>query len=159
MKLSIFSLGLAMILGHATLCLADPPRTALDAGPAATVERGRPKRRAGTRSQPFLRPIPGRLREPPVRDTDRVLVVRNENSPISKAVADDYARGERYGTSFPCDARIVPRTQGMRPFPRGLEQTIEKPIRTFVVTHVNIDFIILTKGIPIRIADARGEAG
>ena len=29
---------------------------------------------------------------PPVRDTDRVLVVRNENSPVSRAVADDYAQ-------------------------------------------------------------------
>ena len=37
------------------------------------------------------------------------------------------------------------------------EQAIEKPIRTFLAAHANIDFIVLTKGIPIRIADAPGR--
>ena len=37
------------------------------------------------------------------------------------------------------------------------EQTIEKPIRGFLADHANIDFIVLTKGIPIRIADAPGR--
>ena len=37
------------------------------------------------------------------------------------------------------------------------EQAIEKPIRTFLAAHASIDFIVLTKGIPIRIADAPGR--
>lgn len=38
------------------------------------------------------------LAETPPNDADRVVVVRNENSPISRAVAEDYVRrrGIRY---------------------------------------------------------------
>jgi uncharacterized protein (TIGR03790 family) len=36
-------------------------------------------------------------------------------------------------------------------------QAIEKPVRGFLAAHANIDFIVLTKGIPIRITDAPGR--
>jgi uncharacterized protein (TIGR03790 family) len=37
------------------------------------------------------------------------------------------------------------------------EQAIEKPLRAFLSAHPNIQFIVLTKGIPIRIVDAPGR--
>jgi hypothetical protein len=33
-------------------------------------------------------------------------------------------------------------------------QSIESPVRGFLAAHTNIDFIVLTKGIPIRITGA-----
>ena len=66
--------------------------------------------------------------------------------------------GERCGTSFPCDARTAPPSAGNETISfAAYEQAIEKPVRAFLAAHVNIDFIVLTKGIPIRIADAPGR--
>jgi len=64
---------------------------------------------------------------PPFVTRIRVLVVRNENSARFPAVADDYARGGQYGTSFPCDARTVPRNRETRLYPM---QATSKPSRS-----------------------------
>ena len=37
-------------------------------------------------------------------------------------------------------------------------QAIERPLRAFLAAHAKIDFIVLTRGTPIRIADAPGAA-
>ena len=97
---------------------------------------------------------------PPVRDADRVLVVRNENSPVSQAVADDYAkrRAVQNVLSVRCqDSAANPANEtisfcGLRASHREAPSQPSWPLMP------NIDFIVLTKGIPIRIADAPGEA-
>ena len=66
MRIPTASLGLPLILSLVSLYTAD----------SKTVAAAEPR--------PASRPA--------VRDADRVLVIRNENSPVSKAVADDYAR-------------------------------------------------------------------
>jgi hypothetical protein len=71
--------------------------------------------------------------QPKVRDTDRVLVVRNANSPVSRAVADDYAKRRAVANvlSVRCqDSAASPANETIS-F-AAYEQTIEKPIRAFL---------------------------
>ncbi len=94
----------------------------------------------------------------PVRDTDRVLVVRNENSPVSRAVADDYAQRRAVRTVVSVRCQDSAANSGNETIAyRAYEQGIEKPIRAFLAAHASIDFIVLTKGIPIRIPDGPGH--
>jgi uncharacterized protein (TIGR03790 family) len=92
------------------------------------------------------------------RDTDRVLVVRNENSPASRAVAADYAkrRGVPNVLSVRCQDSAAGAGSETVSF-AAYQEDIEKPLRAFLAAHSEIDFIVLTKGIPIRIADAPGR--
>ena len=131
MKISTASLGLALIFGHAAFCIADSTSAAAD-----------------SRTAP--RPL--------VQDTDRVLVVRNESSAISRAVADDYAqrRAVRNVVSVRCQDSAANSGNETIAY-AAYKQNIEKPIGAFLAAHANIDFIVLTKGIPIRIADTTGR--
>ena len=132
MRIPTASLGLPLILSLVSLYTAD----------SKTVAAAEPR--------PASRPA--------VRDADRVLVIRNENSPVSKAVADDYARRRavRNVLSVRCQDSAASAGSETISF-AAYEPAIEKPVRAFLAAHVNIDFIVLTKGIPIRIADAPGR--
>ena len=97
------------------------------------------------------------LAETPPRDADRVVVVRNENSDVSRAVAEDYAqrRGIQHVVSVRCqDSAANPGLETIA-F-AAFQESLEKPLRDFLSGHPSIDFIVLTKGIPLRIADAPG---
>lgn len=86
---------------------------------------------------------------------DRVLVIRNSNSPISLAVADDYAkrRGIRHVLTIACpDAATDVASETLR-FER-FQALIATPLAGFLHDHPETDFIVLTKGIPIRLASA-----
>ena len=88
-------------------------------------------------------------------DADRVLVIRNARSPISCAIADDYAhrRGVANVLTVQCqDAATDPARETIA-F-ADYERDIEKPLRARLAAHPGTDFIVLTKGIPIRIGDA-----
>ena len=90
-------------------------------------------------------------------DTDRVVVLRNENSRVSRAVAEDYAHRRRlpHILTIRCpDAAVSPENETLAY--ATYQQAIEQPLLAFLAKHPNIDFIVLTKGIPIRIADAPG---
>ena len=57
-----------------------------------------------------------------------------------------------------CPVRGRPVAPRARQFPfRLYRQSVEKPLRAFLAAHPAIDFIVLTKGIPIRIANAPGR--
>lgn len=87
--------------------------------------------------------------------TARVLVVRNANSPISKSIADDYARQRRVRNvvTVTCPDSAVDANAETIAF-AAYQKDIETPVRAFLASHPSIDFIVLTKGIPIRLADA-----
>jgi hypothetical protein len=88
-------------------------------------------------------------------DADRVLVIRNANSPISRAVAEDYAhrRSVHNIVTVACpDAATDALDETIDLL--AYENDIEKPIREFLARHPGIDFIVLTKGIPIRLRGA-----
>ncbi|HEV2692858.1 MAG TPA: TIGR03790 family protein [Verrucomicrobiae bacterium] len=86
------------------------------------------------------------------RSPDQVLLVVNTNSPISLAIAADYAqkRQVRNVLSIQCqDSALNTKNETI---PLGTyTQLIENPIRDYLALHTNIDFIVLTKGVPIRI--------
>ena len=89
------------------------------------------------------------------RSPDQVLLVFNANSPISKAIADDYAC-KRHVTnilSIRCkDSAVSAENESI---PLGdYQQSIETPVRKYLAVHTNIDFIVLTKGVPTRIKGA-----
>lgn len=90
-----------------------------------------------------------------MREVDRVVVVRNERSPVSKAIADDYAkrRGVENVVSIACNDSAAATHDETIAF-AAYKNEIEAPLRAFLAGHPAIDFIVLTKGVPIRLADA-----
>lgn len=125
---------------------------------------------------------------------DRIVVLLNENSPVSRAVADDYARrrGVRSVLTIRCQdsAAVTSMDEAIHIsakmrravdsagytvspstfFPGVLRSAetiafatyklaVEKPLRAFLERNPDIDVIVLTKGIPIRIKDVPTTAG
>ena len=81
---------------------------------------------------------------------NRVLVIRNTNSSVSMAVADDYMT-RRNVTKFlniSCNDNATDSNFNYLSFQEYNSQ-IENPIKNYLSTHPEIDFIVLTKGIPL----------
>jgi uncharacterized protein (TIGR03790 family) len=91
-------------------------------------------------------------------DAGCIAVVCNEKSPVSRAVAEDYVRrrGVTNVLSVRCQDAAVRSADETISY-AAYEQAIEKPLRAFLTTRGSIQFIVLTKGIPIRIAGAPGR--
>jgi uncharacterized protein (TIGR03790 family) len=89
---------------------------------------------------------------PPRRSIDQVLLVLNANSAASKAIGSDYLqkRAVRNLLVVHCQDSAVS-TENETIAQTNYVQFIETPIRNYLASHTNIDFIVLTKGIPIRI--------
>ena len=89
------------------------------------------------------------------RSPDQVLLVVNANSPVSQAISSDYAlkRHVRNILLIQCQDSAES-TENETIDLADYTRTIENPVHTYLVTHTNIDFIVLTKGIPIRITGA-----
>jgi len=86
------------------------------------------------------------------RSPDQVLVVFNADSPVSQAIANDYASKRKVRNLLPVhcqDSALSTRNETMTP--AAYAQAIEDPIRAYLAAHTNIDFIVLTKGIFIRV--------
>jgi uncharacterized protein (TIGR03790 family) len=89
------------------------------------------------------------------RSPDEVLLVANANSPISIAIADDYARKRNIKNrlSVQCqDSALSTKNETIAL--TDYFEFIENPVRAYLTAHTNIDFIVLTKGMPIRITGA-----
>jgi uncharacterized protein (TIGR03790 family) len=86
------------------------------------------------------------------RSPGQVLVVFNVESPVSKAIAQDYAGKRQVRNLLPlhCQDSALS-TQNETLTPEAFTQQIENPVRAYLASHTNIDFIVLTKGIPIRV--------
>ena len=106
---------------------------------------------------------------------DRVLLVRNGTSSVSMAIADDYARrrGVQHVLTIKCKDsstlgdevpnadplfRILLGTRAETIDISAYRRDIEAPIQAYLASHHGIDFIVLTKGIPIRI-EGDGQSG
>jgi uncharacterized protein (TIGR03790 family) len=89
------------------------------------------------------------------RSPDEVLLVVNANSPVSLAIGDDYARKRNIMNrlSVQCQDSAVS-SENETITLAAFTQSLENPIRNYLTAHTNIDFIVLTKGIPIRITGA-----
>ncbi len=88
----------------------------------------------------------------------RVVVVENESSPTSVAIAKEYARkrGVRNLLTVQCTDSALNAGNETITFAE-YQSKIEKPLRAFLATHPKVDFIVLTKGVPIRISDSPGR--
>jgi uncharacterized protein (TIGR03790 family) len=104
---------------------------------------------------PPLLAFAGNQTAPQKRSPDQVLLVVNQNSPISKEIADDYARKRHVKNIIfvQCQDSALGARNETIPL-AAYTQLIESPVRGYLSAHTNIDFIALTKGIPIRITGA-----
>ena len=95
---------------------------------------------------------PAQAENPKKRSPDEVVVVLNANSPVSQAIARDYAAKRRVKNilSIQCQDSAL-NTKNETIALGDYAQSIEKPIREYLAKHKKINFIVLTKGIPIRI--------
>jgi hypothetical protein len=82
----------------------------------------------------------------------RVVVVRNDSSAISREIADDYIRrrGVRHVVTVRCQDAARDTAAESIPVEAYREQ-IETPLRAFLSRHPHVDYIVLTKGVPLRI--------
>ncbi len=86
---------------------------------------------------------------------ERVLVIQNADSPVSKAVAADYVRrrGITHTLAITCPDSAGSRAAETIEYESFLSAVAE-PLSRFLADHPGIDFLVLTKGIPLRIAHA-----
>jgi hypothetical protein len=90
--------------------------------------------------------------------TDRVLVVRNTNSPSSVAIANDYML--RRGVTNVLDVNLQDGALSAGDeyiSYNTIVTAVETPLLAYLNTHPNIDFIVLTKGMPIHFYDFPGQ--
>lgn len=87
--------------------------------------------------------------------TDRVLVIENLDSPTSTQLAKHYMtkRGVKKVLQVHCPDSAVSSANETLPF-AAFQEAIEKPLKEFLAKDSQIDFIVLTKGIPIRLTGA-----
>jgi uncharacterized protein (TIGR03790 family) len=86
---------------------------------------------------------------------DRVLVIENANSPASIEISRYYRMIRGVTNSF--SIRCVDSSLGaeFETLDYGVyEEFIAKPLREYLSTKPKIDFIVLTKGVPIRLSNA-----
>ena len=93
----------------------------------------------------------------PHADSDRVLVVVNRNSPASLAIGADYCakRGIKQRLEVACQDSALDASKETIPYALYAEE-IENPLFARLAAHPEIDFIVLTKGIPLRLQGAHG---
>ncbi|MCW3094718.1 MAG: hypothetical protein JWL77_336 [Chthonomonadaceae bacterium] len=89
------------------------------------------------------------------RSPDEVLLICNTNSPVSRAIADDYAqkRHIKHRLAIQCPDSAISRQNETLSL-AAYTAAIETPVRKYLEKNPKIDFIVLTKGIPIRILGA-----
>ncbi len=86
--------------------------------------------------------------------SERVVVVRNTSSAASRTIAEDYA--QRRGAAIvdvTCPDAARDAASESMPYADYLT-SIATPLRVWLAAHQGVDYIVLTKGIPIRVQDA-----
>ncbi len=95
----------------------------------------------------------------PASQAARVLVIRNTNSTISKAVADFYCAGRGITNVLNVSCQDAATSSNLETMTfKDYLTNIDAPLHSFLASHPGIDFIVTTKGIPIRLmgSDAGG---
>ncbi|MBS1726144.1 MAG: TIGR03790 family protein [Armatimonadetes bacterium] len=93
-------------------------------------------------------------------NASRVLVVENTASPASIEIATDYMkkRGVTNVVKVECQDSALDAGKETMPYP-DYQAKILAPIKAFLTKKSGIDFILLTKGIPIRLTGAPNGVG
>jgi uncharacterized protein (TIGR03790 family) len=88
---------------------------------------------------------------------DRTVVVVNANSPVSIAVAADYMKLRKVRQKIVVHCQDSATSSGNETISyANFQPAVEAPMRDYLAKHPEIDFVVLTKGVPIRITDAPG---
>jgi uncharacterized protein (TIGR03790 family) len=96
-----------------------------------------------------------RAGEPPLRSPDEVLLLVNRQSPVSLAVGNDYALKRRITRKLEIRCPDSAHDADRETIPYALYRTaIEAPVQAYLARNPGVQFIVLTKGIPIRIEGA-----
>ena len=100
-------------------------------------------------------------------EAERVLVIANQNSPVSLRVAQYYKQRRQIPTTnfFTLDLPDSSLTPGLESISYSTYQTqVEQPLKDFLTRNSLTDrirYIVLTRGIPLRVKDVpyrlRGE--
>lgn len=89
------------------------------------------------------------------KDAERVVVLENTGSPTSIEVCEDYMskRGVTNVVKFECvDSALNAGNETVSY--EVFSKTIVPPLEAFLAKNPKVDFIVLTKGVPIRLTDA-----
>ena len=85
----------------------------------------------------------------------RVIVVENADSPVSVRIARHYMKQRGVTKIFQVHCQDSALETGKETIPfADFKDKIETPLKAFLAKDQTIDFIVLTKGIPIRLSDA-----
>lgn len=85
----------------------------------------------------------------------RVLVIENMASPTSVEITTDYMQRRKVTNVLKVDCQDSALDAGKETMKYAdFQEKIEKPLRAFLAKKPMIDFIVLTKGVPIRLTDA-----
>src|SRR5580698_903905 len=96
---------------------------------------------------------PGQAAVPTAHSPSEVLLVYNADSPVSTAIANDYAsrRGVKNIVTVHCaDSALSSENETISL--ANYNSQIAEPVGRFLASHKGINFIVLTKGVPIRVA-------
>lgn len=87
--------------------------------------------------------------------TDRVLIIENSDSPVSMQITKHYMekRDVKKRLQVRCPDSSLNSANETIPYDQ-FREAIEAPLKAFLQQDATIDFIVLTKGVPIRIAGA-----
>ena len=93
--------------------------------------------------------------QPSAMQADRVLVIENVDSPISKQITQHYMskRGVKKSLQVHCPDSAAALANETMPYAQ-FKEAIEKPLKDYLAKDPQIDFIVLTKGVPIRLTGA-----
>jgi uncharacterized protein (TIGR03790 family) len=89
--------------------------------------------------------------EPARRSPSEVLVVYNADSPISRSVAFAYTRLRHVAAMVPVHCQdAAADTKDETIAYEAYQKLIEKPVADYLAAHNAINFVVLTKGVPLR---------
>lgn len=91
----------------------------------------------------------------PATNADRVLVIQNTSSPTSISIASDYMgkRAVKATLKVQCQDSALETSKETMQY-SDFQTQIEQPLLAYLKTNPKIDFIVLTKGVPIRLVKA-----
>ena len=88
-------------------------------------------------------------------DVSRVMVIENTSSEASVEIATKYLQLRKVKNLLKVQCQDSALDAGKETLPYATFRTaIEAPLRAYLKTHPKVDFIVLTKGIPIRLTGA-----
>jgi len=91
----------------------------------------------------------------PSIDVQRVLVIENTTSEASVEIATKYLKARNVRNLLKVECQDSALNAGNETLPYSVfKPAIEAPLREFLKLHPKIDFIVLTKGLPIRLTGA-----